>query len=464
MAVMYKFWPYPLEVSETYPVHLNQRATEFIKMDEVFDVAVIGAGLAGIVAARDLSKNGQKVVLLEARSRLGGRTYMDHGCGDILELGGGYVHWTQPHIWCELQRHGISVNPPMEEGMNYWLADGTVHTGSSEDFYKTALPLLERLFADSRDRFPMPFDPTAIDNTGIEKESIEDRINSLNISSYERDVLEGVLSGVVHSYKDHGIAQLLHAVATYFGNFGAFFETAGTWSIQGGTKRLIDAIMAETTAKLRLSTPVSSITDEGSRVIMRTRHGEEVHARKTIVALPLNTIGDVQITPKLPNMAQLMIAKKNPTMAGKLWIRVRGEIEPFSIFAPAGKYPLNAARTERYFDGDTLVLCMCSDDASIRCEDRLGVQAALRKFIPSIEVVDFAYHSWVGDEFSQGGWMMNRPGSFTTGAVELRRPHGNIHFAGSDISASEPGSIEGALSSGAQAARDISIKLNKQML
>ncbi|GLI78731.1 hypothetical protein PoHVEF18_007052 [Penicillium ochrochloron] len=397
-------------------------------MGEVFDVAVIGAGMAGIIAARDLSEKGYKVVLLEARGRLGGRTYMDHACGGILELGGGYVHWTQPHVWNELQRHGISVNPPMEKGKNYWLADGAVHTGSSDKFYATAMPLLERLFSDSRARFPMPFNPAAIDNTEIEKESIEDRINSLNICSYERDVLEGALSGV------------------------------------GGTKGLIGAIIAESTAKLLLSMPVTSITDEGSRVIVGTQDGQQIHARKTIVALPLNTISDVQITPMLPVMARSMITEKNPTMAGKLWIRVRGEVEPFSIYAPAGKYPLNAARTERYFDGDTLVLCMCSDDGSIRDQDRLGIQAALRKFIPSIEVVDIAYHSWVGDEYSKGGWMMNRPGFFTTGAVELRRPHGNIHFAGSDVSASEPGSIEGALSSGAQAARDVSIKLTKRKL
>jgi monoamine oxidase len=74
-------------------------------------------------------------------------------------------------------------------------------------------------------------------------------------------------------------------------------------------------------------------------------------------------------------------------------------------------------------------------------------------------VIDIAYHSWVNDEFAKGGWMMNRPGFFTTGAVELQKPHGNVYFAGSDISASEPGSIEGALSSGAQAARDVSIGL-----
>ncbi|KXG51287.1 Amine oxidase [Penicillium griseofulvum] len=157
-----------------------------------------------------------------------------------------------------------------------------------------------------------------------------------------------------------------------------------------------------------------------------------------------------------------MIARKDPKLAGKLWIRVRGEIEPITICAPAGKYLLNAVRTERYLDGDTLVLCMCSDDSAIRGEDRFGVQAALRKFILGIEVVDIAYHSWAGDEFSKGGWMMSHPGCFIPGAVVLRQPHGNIHFAGSDISASEAGSIEGALSSGAQAACDVSIKLAKR--
>lgn len=428
-------------------------------MGEQFDVAVIGAGMAGLIAARDLSAQGHKVVLLEARDRLGGRTYMDNACGSFLEMGGAYVHWTQPHIWSELRRYGILVKPPMEEGRNYWLADGAVHSGSAEDFYGIVSPLLERMFADSRVRFPLPFDHTAVDNAEIEKETIEDRINSLNLSSYERDVLEGALAGVVHSYKDHGIAQLLQSAATYFGNFGSFIETAGSWSIYGGTKSLIDAVLAETTAKILLSTPVSSIVDKGSKVTIETRDGRKFHARLTIVAMPLNTIGDVHISPDLPPMARSMIAKKNPTMAGKLWIRVRGEIEPFFITAPAGKYPLNAIRTEEYFNGDTIVLCMCSDDAAIRAQNSQGVEAALRKFIPGIEVVDIAYHSWVTDEFAKGGWMMNRPGFFTTGAVELRKPHGNIYFAGGDISESEAGSIEGALSSGAQAARTVSIKI-----
>jgi monoamine oxidase len=428
-------------------------------MMEEFDVAVIGAGMAGITAARDLSKKGLSVVVLEARDRIGGRTYLEKGLGDEIELGGAYVHWTQPHVWHELQKHGISLLPPLTATKAYWLADGSVHSGTEEEYYKALGPVMTQIFADARERFPLPFMINAVDNSDIERESIEDRIQSLGLSAYDRDVLDGALAGLVHKHEDHGIAQLLHCVATYFGDYKAFFETASFWAVEGGTKRLIDAILSESTAELRLSTPVTAIHDHGSKVYITTRAGQTVLACSAIVAVPVNTLVDIKITPNLPRPIAQMIEQKNPVMASKIWARVRGEIEGFAAFAPVGKHPINAARTERYYDGDTLIMCICSDAAAIRADDLQAVQAALRRFDPDIEVVDTVSHSWANDEFSKGGWMMHRPGHLTNGAAQIRQGHGRIRFAGSDIAGLDVGAIEGAMESAAAAARDVAAAL-----
>jgi choline dehydrogenase-like flavoprotein len=60
------------------------------------DVVVIGAGFAGLVAARELGRAGLEVIVLEARDRVGGRTWTDRRLGHDLELGGTWVHWVQP--------------------------------------------------------------------------------------------------------------------------------------------------------------------------------------------------------------------------------------------------------------------------------------------------------------------------------------------------------------------------------
>ncbi|KAJ5767754.1 monoamine oxidase [Penicillium manginii] len=363
-------------------------------MTDTFDVVMVGAGMAGIMAARDLSKEGYSVILLEARDRVGGRTYTKRAFGREVKLGGAYVHWS--------------------------------HTNSDHDV--AVEPVITRLVDDVCRRFPTPFEPGAVDNSEIEKETLEDRINSFNIPTYEREVLDGIF------YK-------------------AFFETGSYWAIDGGTKRLINAIMAESSVELRISTPVSSITDNGSQVTVTTRTGHKIHSRSVIVAL--NTIGDIKITPDIPPRVRQMIDQKNPVMGGKIWARVKGEIQPFSGFASVSKSPINVARVESRYNGDTLILCMCSDVRTICADDREAVQAALREFVPDIQVIDTASHNWVTDEFSKGAWMMHRPGHLTQGALQMRQPHGRVHFAGGDIALPVVTSIDGAMGTGAAAARDV---------
>lgn len=425
-------------------------------MAQQYDVAVVGAGMAGIIAARDLSQKGYSVVLVEAKDQIGGRTRVErHFQGLNLEMGGGYVHWTQPTVWSEISRYELKLKSPLSPEKNLWLADGKVNSATTEGYNAIAGPIISRFFADARSRFPLPVQPDLQDNSDIERQSLEDRIREMNLSIYERDVLDGALSGVVSSYTEQGLAHVLHAAAIYFGNFDAFMETAGFWGIQGGTKALIEAIHGDSRAELRLSTPIKSVEDRGNGVAITTKAGETIYAKATILAIPLNTLSDVTISPELPSATQQLIDRGNPVRGGKIWIRVKGEIEPINGAAPVGKAPINAFRTEYRYEGDTIIMGIMSDASLLDVEDHEAVETALRQFLPDVKVVDVASHNWFRDDYSKGGWMMHRPGGMLELAPKARLPHGRIYFGGSDFAAVASGSIDGALESGVTVARRV---------
>ncbi len=73
------------------------------------DVIVVGGGLAGVTAARDLAQTGVRTLLVEARDRLGGRTAMQTLAGQQVDTGGAYFHWFQAAIWREVMRYELPV-------------------------------------------------------------------------------------------------------------------------------------------------------------------------------------------------------------------------------------------------------------------------------------------------------------------------------------------------------------------
>ncbi|WP_343955587.1 FAD-dependent oxidoreductase, partial [Nonomuraea longicatena] len=74
-----------------------------------FDVIVVGAGMAGVTATRELRAKGKRVLLLEARDRVGGRTWTDTWRGHMIERGGTWVDRLQPHVWRELNRYRLPI-------------------------------------------------------------------------------------------------------------------------------------------------------------------------------------------------------------------------------------------------------------------------------------------------------------------------------------------------------------------
>ena len=101
-------------------------------MAERYDVIVVGGGFAGLSAARECALRGRKTLLLEARDRLGGRTWSADWNGFPIEYGGA-LHWHQPHTFSEPTRAGLSVSISEDTGHAHWHVGAERRSGTIEE-------------------------------------------------------------------------------------------------------------------------------------------------------------------------------------------------------------------------------------------------------------------------------------------------------------------------------------------
>src|SRR5215468_8632359 len=157
------------------------------------DVVVIGAGFAGLVAARELGRAGLGVLVLEARDRVGGRTWTDRRLSHDLELGGTWVHWVQPHTWAEMTRYGREITASPAAGEAYWLdAGGAPRTATPDEFMALIADGQQAIVDDVRTAIPRGIDPTAGQIGGLDTLSIQDRIDALGLEEEARRANEAV--------------------------------------------------------------------------------------------------------------------------------------------------------------------------------------------------------------------------------------------------------------------------------
>lgn len=421
------------------------------------DVVVIGAGFAGVTAARELRRQGHRVLVLEARDRIGGRTWTDTRLGRDLEMGGTWVHWIQPHTWAELSRYGIDVTPSPTPVRGYWISDREVHSGTAEDL----LDLIDRGMASSTEEalayFPRPYEPLLEGDrlAEVDRLTIRQKLEESGLTGAELDAVEGMwATNFSGRTEDGGYAQALRWCALAGGSWQLMFEACATYKVVGGTRRLIEAMAADAAVEIRTGTPVTAVTQDDGGATVTLDDGSTLTAAAVVVTLPLNVLDSVTFDPPLSEGKRRAAHQGQASQGVKVWARLRGEYEPFVALAP-GSAPLTLCQVEYVDGGETLVVAFGSVSERLDGSDPAAVQDALRAWLPDVEVLEVASHDWVGDEFSGETWPMQRAGQLTGALAELQRPERRVVLAGSDYANGWAGFIDGAIESGMRAGRTV---------
>ncbi|KIX95103.1 uncharacterized protein Z520_09019 [Fonsecaea multimorphosa CBS 102226] len=322
----------------------------------VLDVIVIGAGYAGLTAARDTSTAGLQTLLLEGRDRLGGRTWSSEIEGYPYEMGGTWVHWFQPHVYRELSRYGMKDQ--MVQSTDYSKKHNFFTFKTAAGVRNMSHKEEDSLFARAVEKFVnvdgnlgrtvMPFPFNAHSNGEVFKYanlSVADRISQIShdLSSDERHAVEAfVLLCSGGTTENSAFLDFLRwwAAANY--DYKTLLDTIIVYKLKCGqsgfAKRFFDESVASGNLSYSFNTAVARIDSSKRPVEVWTKDGRHFSATRVICTAPLNVLGNIGFNPPLDQAKREAIALKHVNQC----VKVHADIKDPELRSWSGvTYPHN---------------------------------------------------------------------------------------------------------------------------
>ncbi len=417
------------------------------------DIAVVGGGLAGVTAARELANAGCDVVLLEARDRLGGRTWTDERLGRPLEMGAMHAHWLQPCLWSEIVRYGLELRAPRTVRSASWLVGGNLYEGSFAELWDQLDAALSPLFEQAREVFPNPHD-TAMRRSAVEEldaVAMTERIDQLDVTPEQRGLARAYCTLQFNGPPEEGAyTQMLRWVALAGGHWRLLSEALAGYEFAGGTTALVSAMHRDGAFPVRLGALVESVSMTAGGVRLGLAEQDALDAQAVIVAVPINTLAAIEFTPQLPKGVAEVARAGQVSRGSKLWVKVAGRLDVWCAFAD--DHPIVFAYTDSVDADTSVVVCFGRDGDELTGDDQDAVEVALGALLPDVDVLECATHNWRRDPLSRQTWGMLRPRQWTQ-LEDLALLEGPLFLAGSDFAKGWAGLMEGAVESGLAAAR-----------
>ena len=431
-------------------------------------VLVIGAGMAGLVAARLLHDSGFKVTVLEARDRIGGRVWTDARVGAPVDLGGSWVHGTEGNpltLWCD--RLGVRLISseadrllidPRATAPNRLAQRRKAFMGAAA--FHTAIA-----FASWKSKF-------LTNVRGPRSISVKDAIEPLLRAPWLPEVDRLVIGTFVEGSEGvNGSVWDQLSVEEWFPTEGL----DGNAQPKGGFQPLLDD--AARGLDIRLNSPAVVLAWSGSGVIATLNSGEKLEAERAIVTLPVGLLRDgrFRLDPAPPLAQQQAIGRLGygAGVLAKVYLRFPHVFWPekskwFGRLpdAPDRRGTFNTFVSHTEETGQPILLSFANGHSAVRFDREASDEevkdtalVSLRKMfggnaVPEPEAVVFP--RWLSDPWSKGSYSYPAIGSPLEDHDDHARPLGDrVFFAGEACEPVEYGTVHAALWSGELAAEAI---------
>lgn len=439
------------------------------------DLVVVGAGLAGLSAARAAAGAGASVVVVEARDRVGGRTLNeDIGGGEVVEVGGQWIGPTQDRLAALARDLGVERFPTYGEGEN------VIEFGGRLRRYRGTIPRINPLVLIDVERaqrrlnrlarrVPLDAPWEAPGAAALDGQTAATWMRRNLATKAGRMLLElGIEAVWAAQPEDMSLLHILFYIHSA-GSLQMLFDTEGGAQqdrFVGGSQR-IAILMAQELGRenVLLEAPV--------RKIERADHGVTVHAdgatvraRRAIVAVAPTLAGRIAYDPPLPGFRD-QLTQRMPLGTVAKCMAIYDE--PFwRAEGLSGQGTSDAGPVRLTYDnspprGSPGVILGFLEGRQARELGRLGaderrravVDCFARLFGPRAARPDaYVERLWADEEWSRGCYGGHMPtGAWTNYGPALREPIGPLHWAGAEYSTVWNGYMDGAVRSGEETAR-----------
>jgi monoamine oxidase len=440
------------------------------------ELVVVGAGLAGIAAARAAAAAGSSVVVVEARERVGGRLLNeDIGEGKVVEVGAQWTGPTQDRLASLARELGVETFPTYAHGDNLIEHGGRVrrYTGTIPRLNPAVLLDVER--AQRRlnrlaRRVPLEAPWDAPGAARLDAQTAATWMRRNLVTKAGRSLLElGIEAVWAAQPQDMSLLHVLFYIHSA-GSLELLFDTEGGAQQDrfAGGSQLLALRMAAALGdeRLVLGAPVRAIRHGGDGVVVQA-DGVAVRARRAVVAVAPPLAARIACDPPLPGFRD-QLTQRMPLGTVAKCMAIYDEPfwreEGLSGQATREHGPVRLTYDNSPPDGSPGVLLGFLEGRHARELGRMPAHARraavvgcfVRLFGPRAATPDgYVERLWAEEEWTRGCYGCHMPtGAWTGYGPALREPIGPLHWAGAEYATVWNGYMEGAVRSGERAARE----------